>query len=84
MSDRPVRTVEVPLGDGNDEAIRVQIREVDETLVRVDRWGRPGLLRGLSGWKDAAAAGGGAAGWTCSGSTRRCGDATCATSSAVT
>ncbi|WP_406863315.1 CU044_2847 family protein [Streptomyces sp. HUAS MG47] len=40
MSDRPVHTVEVPLGDGNDEFVRVQIREVDETLVRVGRGGR--------------------------------------------
>nr|WP_240449176.1 CU044_2847 family protein [Streptomyces harenosi] len=35
-----VHTVEVPLGDGSDEAIRVQVREVDETLVRVGRAGR--------------------------------------------
>jgi hypothetical protein len=40
MSDRPVHTVEVPLGDGSDESVRVQIREVDETLVRVGRGGR--------------------------------------------
>ncbi|MET9438971.1 CU044_2847 family protein [Streptomyces sp. NPDC006551] len=40
MSDRPVHTVEVPLGDGSDEFVRVQIREVDETLVRVGRGGR--------------------------------------------
>ncbi|WP_405719716.1 hypothetical protein OG607_05940 [Streptomyces sp. NBC_01537] len=40
MSDRPVHTVEVPLGDGSDECVRVQIREVDETLVRVGRGGR--------------------------------------------
>ncbi|MEV8389152.1 MULTISPECIES: CU044_2847 family protein [unclassified Streptomyces] len=40
MSERPVHTVEVPLGDGSDEAIRVQIREVDESLVRVGRGGR--------------------------------------------
>ena len=40
MSDRPVHTVEVPLGDGSDESVRVQIREVDETLVRVGRRGR--------------------------------------------
>ncbi|GAA2617010.1 hypothetical protein GCM10010304_83360 [Streptomyces roseoviolaceus] len=40
MSDRPVHTVEVPLDDGSDEAVRVQIREVDETLVRVGRGGR--------------------------------------------
>ncbi|MEV0221700.1 CU044_2847 family protein [Streptomyces sp. NPDC050704] len=41
MGERPVHTVEVPLGDGSDEAIRVQIREVDETLVRVGRGARP-------------------------------------------
>ncbi|MFD7383881.1 MULTISPECIES: CU044_2847 family protein [Streptomyces] len=40
MSDGPVHTVEVPLGDGSDESMRVQIREVDETLVRVGRGGR--------------------------------------------
>ncbi|GHB10479.1 hypothetical protein GCM10010330_75670 [Streptomyces tendae] len=40
MSDRPVHTVEVPLGDGSDESVRVQIREVDDTLVRVGRGGR--------------------------------------------
>ncbi|SCF67268.1 CU044_2847 family protein [Streptomyces sp. Ncost-T10-10d] len=40
MSDRPVHTVEVPLGDGSNESVRVQIREVDETLVRVGRGGR--------------------------------------------
>lgn len=40
MSDRPIHTVEVPLGDGSDESVRVQIREVDETLVRVGRGGR--------------------------------------------
>ncbi|WP_424862753.1 CU044_2847 family protein [Streptomyces sp. MMS24-I29] len=40
MSEGLVHTVEVPLGDGGDEAIRVQIREVDETLVRVGRGGR--------------------------------------------
>ncbi|MEU8709548.1 CU044_2847 family protein [Streptomyces sp. NPDC048565] len=40
MGDRPVHTVEVPLGDGGDEFVRVQIREVDETLVRVGRGGR--------------------------------------------
>ncbi|MFJ8045894.1 CU044_2847 family protein [Kitasatospora sp. NPDC096147] len=32
-----VRTVEVPLGDGSDEVVRVQIREVDQSLVRVGR-----------------------------------------------
>ncbi|MDH2390628.1 CU044_2847 family protein [Streptomyces sp. HNM0663] len=40
MSDRPVHTVEVPLSDGSDEFVRVQIREVDEALVRVGRGGR--------------------------------------------
>lgn len=40
MSDRPIHTVEVPLGDGSDESVRVQIREVDETLIRVGRGGR--------------------------------------------
>uniref|UniRef100_A0AAU3GQ75 Trypsin-co-occurring domain-containing protein n=1 Tax=Streptomyces sp. NBC_01401 TaxID=2903854 RepID=A0AAU3GQ75_9ACTN len=40
MGDRPVHTVEVPLGDVGDEFVRVQIREVDETLVRVGRGGR--------------------------------------------
>ncbi|MDI9888598.1 CU044_2847 family protein [Streptomyces sp. HNM0645] len=40
MSDRPVHTVEVPLGDGSDASVRIQIREVDETLVRVGRGGR--------------------------------------------
>ncbi|MFE7430413.1 MULTISPECIES: CU044_2847 family protein [unclassified Streptomyces] len=40
MSDRPVHTVEVPLGDGSEESVRVQIREVDESLVRVGRAGR--------------------------------------------
>ncbi|MED7928429.1 CU044_2847 family protein [Nonomuraea sp. LP-02] len=35
MSDRSVRTVEVPVDDG--EFVRVQIREVDESLVRVGR-----------------------------------------------
>jgi len=40
MSDRPVHTVEVPLDDGSGEAVRVQIREVDEALVRVGRGGR--------------------------------------------
>ncbi|MFF1481234.1 CU044_2847 family protein [Streptomyces sp. NPDC058301] len=37
MSERLVRTVEVPLADGSDETIRVQVREVDESLVRVGR-----------------------------------------------
>ncbi|MER6504801.1 CU044_2847 family protein [Streptomyces sp. NPDC001455] len=40
MSDRSVHTVEVPLGDGSEEFVRVQIREVDESLVRVGRAGR--------------------------------------------
>ncbi|MFG3249988.1 CU044_2847 family protein [Streptomyces sp. NPDC048187] len=40
MSERLVRTVEVPLEDGSDEAVLVQIREVDDTLVRVGRGGR--------------------------------------------
>ncbi|MGW7094123.1 CU044_2847 family protein [Streptomyces sp. NPDC054874] len=40
MSESPVRTVKVPLEDGSDEAIRVQIREVDESLVRVGRGDR--------------------------------------------
>ncbi|GAA0280852.1 hypothetical protein GCM10010302_18250 [Streptomyces polychromogenes] len=34
-----VRTVEVPLGDGTDGVLRVQIREVDESLARVGRGG---------------------------------------------
>lgn len=37
MSERLVRTVEVPLEDGSDETIRVQVREVDAGLVRVGR-----------------------------------------------
>ncbi|MGE7386752.1 CU044_2847 family protein [Streptomyces sp. NPDC004126] len=36
-----VRTVEVPLGDGTDGVVRVQIREVDESLARVGRGGGP-------------------------------------------
>ncbi|MFE4947235.1 CU044_2847 family protein [Streptomyces sp. NPDC056641] len=40
MSERAVHTVEVPLDDGSDETIRVQIREVDEALVRVGRGSR--------------------------------------------
>ncbi|MFI1225584.1 MULTISPECIES: CU044_2847 family protein [unclassified Streptomyces] len=40
MSESPVRTVELPLEDGSDEMIRVQIREVDESLVRVGRGDR--------------------------------------------
>ncbi|MEU0667417.1 CU044_2847 family protein [Streptomyces lavendulocolor] len=39
MSERLVH-VEVPLGDGSDETIRVQIREREEDLVRVGRGGR--------------------------------------------
>ncbi|MFK0046539.1 CU044_2847 family protein [Streptomyces sp. NPDC090741] len=37
MSERLVHTVEVPLYDDGAETIRVQIREVDEALVRVGR-----------------------------------------------
>ncbi|MEU6863540.1 CU044_2847 family protein [Streptomyces sp. NPDC046876] len=40
MGEQLVRTVEVPLQDGGDDTIRVQIREVDESLVRVGRGGR--------------------------------------------
>ncbi|MDX3077494.1 CU044_2847 family protein [Streptomyces sp. MI02-7b] len=40
MADRSVHTVEVPLGDGSDDVVRVQIREVDESLVRVGRGSR--------------------------------------------
>ncbi|MEU7556660.1 CU044_2847 family protein, partial [Streptomyces sp. NPDC044571] len=40
MSDRLVRTVEVPVGEGSDEFVRVQIHEVDESLVRVGRGSR--------------------------------------------
>ncbi|MFF3561411.1 CU044_2847 family protein [Streptomyces sp. NPDC002574] len=40
MTDRSVHTVEVPLGDGSDDVVRVQIREVDESLVRVGRGNR--------------------------------------------
>ncbi|MFD6988549.1 CU044_2847 family protein [Streptomyces sp. NPDC059943] len=40
VSERVAHTVEVPLGDGSEDAIRVQIREVDDTLVRVGRGGR--------------------------------------------
>ncbi|MFD6988548.1 CU044_2847 family protein [Streptomyces sp. NPDC059943] len=39
MTDRLVHTVEVPLDEGSDEVIRVQIREVDEAVVRVGRGG---------------------------------------------
>ncbi|MFF4945495.1 MULTISPECIES: CU044_2847 family protein [Streptomyces] len=48
MSESPVRTVEVPLGDGSDETIRVQIREVDESLVRVGRGDRSVARAGRS------------------------------------
>jgi hypothetical protein len=40
MASRLVHTVEVPLSDGGDDVVRVQIREVDESLVRVGRGGR--------------------------------------------
>ncbi|MFI9771643.1 CU044_2847 family protein [Streptomyces sp. NPDC052415] len=43
MNERPVHTVEVPLGSAagaGDQTVRVQIREVDEALVRVGRGGR--------------------------------------------
>ncbi|MCK9868698.1 CU044_2847 family protein [Nocardiopsis dassonvillei] len=40
MSEQSVRTVEVPLDGNSDECVRVQIREVDEALVRVGRGGR--------------------------------------------
>ncbi|MET9594524.1 CU044_2847 family protein [Streptomyces sp. NPDC006516] len=43
MNERPVHTVEVPLGNGagaDDRTVRVQIREVDEALIRVGRGGR--------------------------------------------
>ncbi|MFD6988502.1 CU044_2847 family protein [Streptomyces sp. NPDC059943] len=40
MTNRPVHTVEVPLNDGGDDVVRVQIREVDESLIRVGRGGR--------------------------------------------
>ncbi|MFV0131177.1 CU044_2847 family protein [Streptomyces sp. HMX112] len=40
MSERLVH-VDVPLGDGSGETIRVQIREEEENLVRVGRGGRP-------------------------------------------
>ncbi|MFD3920067.1 CU044_2847 family protein [Streptomyces sp. NPDC058595] len=40
MTNRPVHTVEVPLNGGGDDVVRVQIREVDESLVRVGRGGR--------------------------------------------
>lgn len=37
MSVRPVHTVEVPVSDDGGDVVRVQIREVDEGLVRVGR-----------------------------------------------
>ncbi|MCF3180884.1 hypothetical protein IPZ70_13220 [Streptomyces polychromogenes] len=40
-----VRTVEVPLGDGTDGVLRVQIREVDESLARVGRGGGGAVAR---------------------------------------
>lgn len=40
MSDRQVRTVEVPVGEGGEDFVRVQIHEVDESLIRVGRGGR--------------------------------------------
>lgn len=41
MSDRPVHTVEVPLGDGSGDVVRVQIHQVaDDSLVRVGAGGR--------------------------------------------
>lgn len=40
MSDRLVRTVEVPVGEAGDAFVRVQIHEVDESLVRVGRGDR--------------------------------------------
>lgn len=40
MTERSVHTVEVPLGDGTDDVVRVQVREVDERLVRVGRGSR--------------------------------------------
>ncbi|MEU1821226.1 CU044_2847 family protein [Streptomyces abikoensis] len=40
MSERrPFHTVEVPLGDG-DDVVRIQVDEVDESLMRVGRGGR--------------------------------------------
>ncbi|MFF7216108.1 CU044_2847 family protein [Streptomyces sp. NPDC008238] len=40
MTERPVRIVEVPLGDGSDDVIRVQVRDLDDGPVRVGRGGR--------------------------------------------
>lgn len=48
MSDQHIRTVEVPLGDGSGEVVRIQIREVDESLVRVGRGGRTVARAGQS------------------------------------
>ncbi|MFG3495579.1 CU044_2847 family protein [Streptomyces sp. NPDC047928] len=53
MSDRIVRTVEVPLSDtgadsdadGGGDIVRVQIREVDDSLVRVGRGGDRAVAR---------------------------------------
>ncbi|MCF4140820.1 hypothetical protein L1856_34250 [Streptomyces sp. Tue 6430] len=39
MTDRLVHTVEMPLDEGSDDVVRVQIREVDDSLVRVGRGG---------------------------------------------
>ncbi|WP_371618687.1 CU044_2847 family protein [Streptomyces sp. NBC_00454] len=40
MSDRQVRTVEVPVGEDGEGFVRVQIHEVDESLIRVGRGDR--------------------------------------------
>jgi hypothetical protein len=40
MHEQSVRTVEVPLDGSGGEMVRVQIREVDEALIRVGRGGR--------------------------------------------
>ncbi|MGW3329138.1 CU044_2847 family protein [Streptomyces rubiginosohelvolus] len=48
MSESPICTVEVPLGDGSDETIRVRIREVDKSLVRVGRGDRSVARAGRS------------------------------------
>ncbi|MFF9062367.1 CU044_2847 family protein [Streptomyces sp. NPDC101213] len=39
MTDRLVHTVEMQLDEGGDDVVRVQIREVDDSLVRVGRGG---------------------------------------------
>ncbi|MGV9557453.1 CU044_2847 family protein [Streptomyces sp. NPDC003401] len=39
MTDRLVHTVEMRLDEGSDDVVRVQIREVDDSLVRVGRRG---------------------------------------------